>query len=183
MTGTFRQKKERNNLKSSDGFYLQPDIRIVGVVWTLTYLIGESTTNTAKIKQSNNRTNNLWHRFVCVQNPIESWHWFVHQRGHHVHQSEKRILIVHKQRGKKKVHSYKPTRQKIHHYRGCSYTTILYLLWHQIGWQICRFDIGHQGKKRHRRMCFLDKFTSIVCCLVMSRENLWRSSDWEVTHS
>ena len=22
-----------------------------------------------------------------------------------------------------------------------------------------------------------------VCCLVMSRENLWRSSDWEVTHS
>jgi len=27
-------------------------------------------------------------------------------------------------------------------------------------------------------MCFLDKFTSIVCCLVMSRENLWRSSDW-----
>ena len=53
MTETFRQKKERNNLKSSDGFYLQPDIRIVGVVWTLTYLIGESTTNNTKIKQSN----------------------------------------------------------------------------------------------------------------------------------
>ena len=53
MTESFQQKKERNNLKSSDGFYLQPDIRIVGVVWTLIYLFGESTTNNTKIKQSN----------------------------------------------------------------------------------------------------------------------------------
>ena len=91
-----------------------------------------------------------------------------------------------KAEGKKKVHSNKHTRQKLHHYLycGCSYTTILYLLWHQIGWQICRFDIGHQGKKRHCGMCFLDKFHLFaVWCLLMSKENLWRSSGWEVTHS
>ena len=91
---------KNDDLKSANGFYVEQDKRGGSIVGTLIgfhlisstfYNLIEGQNCLVSIKKliKNLHENYLGHCFVCVKNPVEGRHWFVHQGGDHVDQSKK----------------------------------------------------------------------------------------------